>query len=289
MRIALCLFLIHLSAFAQQSIGFNQELIPYELELLVKHLERFPHSEKKSSYLEQLKIINQDLALANKEETFLLFKSEIYKNILDNESLRVDANAIRVTGQLIKNVNDKLDKNKLIYSDFSQWIILSITSDLNEFIDDGFLDKAENINRNNEKDMLRLGKLNKMLTYLSPWLEVMTRLTPQQFNQFVTVVADETIDKIVQRTSFFQNFSLKLESREVQTLFNLPLITPQESPATPTTEQMPPGNLEEASNLQKEEAQKNVESLEVDPEKASEIIDSLPLEEEGQQTQWQPE
>lgn len=283
----LIFFLLFIPLAHAQSVSFHKELVPYELELLVKHLERFPHPEKKSSYLDQLKVINQDLAFANKEETFLLFKSEIYKNILDNESLKVDANAIRVTSTLIKSVNEKLDKNKLVYSDFSQWILLSITSDLNEFIADGFLDRAENINRNNQQDMTRLAKLNKMLSYLSPWIEVFVRVSPQQFNQFVTIVADETIDKIVQRTFFFQNFSLKLESRETKTLFTLPLTTPETSSSP--AEVLAPSGLEETSNLQKEEAQKSIQDIELDPESASELIDTLPVEESPSQSEWQPE
>lgn len=286
MKIAFFLFFLTNIVYAQ-SISFHKELVPYELELLIKHLERFPHPEKKSSYLDQLKVINQDLALANKEETFLLFKAEIYKNILDNESLKVDANAIRVTASLVQAAKEKLDQNKLVYSDFSQWVILSITSDLNEFVADGFLNRAENINRNNQQDMTRLAKLNKMLSYLSPWLEVFIRVTPQQFNQFVTVVADETIDKIVQRTFFFQNFSLKLEQREPQTLFTLPLVAPSAQNSSP--EVLAPANLEEASSVQKEEAQKNVQEIELDPASASELIDNLPMEDAPSQSEWQPE
>src|SRR5690606_10011531 len=141
------ILLLPLSVFSQ--IKINSELIPYEMELMIKHLEKFPPSEEVTPLNDELKIIGQDMSFSDKEISYFLFKSEIYKQILDNEVIRLEAGSIRVTSALIKEIKKKIDENKLVYSDFSQWIILSMTSDLNPYIQDGFLDKSENINRNN--------------------------------------------------------------------------------------------------------------------------------------------
>lgn len=280
------LFLILFPSFLYAQISFNQELVPYEMELMIKHLEKFP-SEFELPLSDELKIINQDMSLANKDETYFLFKSEIYKQILDSEILKLEASSIRVTTTLIKNAKSKLDANKLIYSDFSQWIILSITSDLNEFVSDGFLDRSENIDRSNEKDLLRLKNLQKILGYLSPWLETFTRLTPQQFNQMVSKLSRTTVHKIAQKTSFFQSFSLKLGESTAKSLFTIPFNSNTETTSSEEglTESAP--TLIEESRSRKEDAQNSLKDIEADPSEASELIDNLPVE--NAPSEWQPE
>jgi len=286
MKFLYFILLLPLSVFSQ--IKINSELIPYEMELMIKHLEKFPPSEEVTPLNDELKIIGQDMSFSDKEISYFLFKSEIYKQILDNEVIRLEAGSIRVTSALIKEIKKKIDENKLVYSDFSQWIILSMTSDLNPYIQDGFLDKSENINRNNEKDLLRLKNLQKMMSYLSPWLEIFSRMTPQQFNQIVSTLSRNTIHKIAQKTFYFQNFSLKLEKQEAQELFTFPASSPATASKKEAIENInAPRGLSEESQNRKEEAVQSVEDLEANPLEASELIDKLPLD-SATNTEWEP-
>src|SRR5690606_32336391 len=108
------LLFIPLMTFAQ--IKVNSNLVPYEMELMIKHLEKFPASEEDMALVDELKIINQDMSFASKETSFFLFKSEIYKQILDNEIIRLEAGNIRITSSLVNAMKKKIDDNKLVYS-----------------------------------------------------------------------------------------------------------------------------------------------------------------------------
>lgn len=248
---------------------YNSELIPYEMELLIKHINKFPDQNYQKKISSSFKILNEDLKSVSKEQVFFLLKSHIYQEILNSDSLKRKSGNIQLSLALIKSLKSKLDQNILIYSEFSQWIIIGFFNDLAPFTQDGFLDRYESVKQTNQKEFIRQKNLKKILNYISPIIDLFYRLHPQNFNESISEIASKAVIKLASKSYYYRNFSSSPQNTTGKDLFFEKI---EIAPIEPAPAQ---GEGEKLKD--------KIKDLSIDPSKASELIDSL-----DENNDWEP-
>ena len=115
------------------NLKITSTAVPYELELMFNHLkEQKTTANQKEKLFADLEIINDDLSAIGSKANMFLIKSEIYKGILTNQYLKKEAK-VQVSAATVGSIEKKIQSNKVIYSNFSTWIIKSILNDLAEY------------------------------------------------------------------------------------------------------------------------------------------------------------
>ncbi len=271
--ISLLALLITTTLFAQDISGLSivSKSVPYEIELLIEHLKASPLSkDEKQNLIARLDLINSDLKGLDSKELMFLLKSETYRSILTNQYLQ-DTAKLQVNQTIIKSINKKLEKNKVIYASFSNWIIETILNDLSPFMADNFLTRYQSVDRSNPKDLLRAKRVERVLKYISPMLSAFLSMSPEEFNSLTKKIALDTIERLTKKSFYFKEFARKSDSGSDQ-LFIIPEISLTPEASQPIKED----SMEEDSASQKAKAQETVEDLgESDMSSASKAIDVI--------------
>lgn len=220
------LFLLCFSVSANESLlqeltTISQEA-PTELTWLTQHLAKHLHSDEQATkVIGYCNLINKDLKNTKMKHVFFMLKSEIYRGLLRNQYLKKE-NKLQVTSSLMSSIFQKIQKNDIVYSEFSQWIMKAIYSDLEPYLKDKFIDSYQSVDRNDFKLMEKVKKLEKILSYTSSWLEKMEKLSPESFNELVTQMAIDILWSISSKTYYFSNFSNKYKQIADTYIFKIP-------------------------------------------------------------------
>lgn len=261
--------------------------IPSEFTYMIKHLKSSPLSDTDAArVVNAITNINTELAKTPTSNIMFLFKSEIYKGILNNQYMK-QKSLLQASTSLLESIKHKLEKHKIVYTDFSKWTIQSIIKDFDPYLEKNFINEYQNIRRNNSVGQMKARRLTKIMKYLSPWFNAIDKNTPEEFNRINTQVIIDTIERISKKTYYFKTFVGKLEKAEEQILFKIPNITI----AQPKEIEEGPSSLSEEAKMRKEQAKKDIENLE-DSELsgASEEIDKIEEQvEEGEETESEAE
>ncbi len=121
------------------------EQLPTEFNLMIQHLKQ---SKLTQEELERLilssELINKELANTPGPNIMFLFKSEIYKGILNNQYMKQNS-LLQASTSILESTKHKLEKNKVSYTDFSKWIIQSIINDFNPFLEKNFINQLDKL------------------------------------------------------------------------------------------------------------------------------------------------
>ncbi|MEX1099307.1 MAG: hypothetical protein WEB87_02705 [Bacteriovoracaceae bacterium] len=270
--------------------GFKvkQANFSHELELLAAHLE----GSKLSQDLAQevvgaAALINADLKKTPKSNALFLIKSEIYKGLLDNQRLSYSDKAL-MREALVKGVEQKLKKNKIVYTPFATWIVSSVLSELSAYRGDGFLDRYQTISRNDLKEKAKALQLEKLVKYLSPWIIAFNEKTPQEFNHLVALVSVDLLKRISKKTFYFKEYSSSHSEASFDELFAIPDLKIGNKARIP----MPESSLGAQSQKKVEEVREVLDTLNKDDlENPSEAINILLQKEDSpsEDSGWKPQ
>lgn len=265
---------------ALQGLTTISEKAPKELELLTMHLVKYVKtSQDVDKVIGYCNLINQDLQKTPKKNVFFMLKSEVYRGILRNQFLKKE-NTIQVSNSILLSIEQKLNKYDIVYSDFSKWIITSILEDISTFRKDGFIDQYQRINRSDFEQQKRYNKLKKTLSYISPWIEKIEKLTPESFNNLVKDVGIDILWYISSRTYYFGTFSSKYKQSINSNIFNIPKI--QNNAPNQTT----PNTMDAEFKKRTNDTIEILEKIEVDDmSPASNQIDQIDTEKKNT---WYP-
>ncbi len=269
------LFSTSLQATDLASLKITSTAVPYEMELMFNHLkEQTISREQKEKLLADLEVINDDLSAIGTKANMFLMKSEILKGILTNQYLKKEAR-VQVSSSTVDSIQKKVQSNKVIYSNFSAWIIKSILNDLSEYSKNNFLNKYENVSRSNSKDTIKAKKLKKLLKYTSSLINSFLRKSPEEFNHLVTNITLDTISRLALKSYYFKALHPH-QNIGAQPLFQIPTL--KKSPPTSSPE-TPQDSIERDSFKQKVEAQKEIQKINSpDMSPASKSIDQINTE-----------
>jgi hypothetical protein len=279
--VLLSFFFIHLAIADEEKHPLEKytvlsDSLPTEFVLMINHLKKSSLTQDDlQRIIAASKLINSELANTPKPNIMFLFKSEIYKGILNNQYMKQKSLLQASTG-LLESVKHKLNKHKIVYTDFSKWMINAIIKDFDPYLEKNFINQYQNIKRTNSTGLMKAKRLTKIMKYLSPWFNAIDKNTPEEFNKLNTQVIIDTLERISKKTYYFKTFTGPLQPNEAQALLVIPEIkTKKETQEVPDEK-----SLKDLSSERKEEAKKAVENLgEEDLSGASEVIDEIDPEE----------
>lgn len=253
------------------------DLIPIEFTFMVDHLKQTKLSDEDlERIISASELINSELAKTPGPNIMFLFKSEIYKGILNNQYMQQNS-LLQASTSILESTRHKLKKNNIVYTQFSKWVIESILRDFDPFLKKNFINQYQNIKRSNSKEMLLAKRLQKRMKYLAPWLNAIDNMSPEDFNSLCTNIIIDTIERISKKTYYFKTFSGKLESDSEKELLAIPEIKIKRQKEKSPKEK----SLKEEAKNRKEEALKEVQDLDSDDlSAASAEIDKLDTSEE---------
>lgn len=279
--VLLSFFFIHLAIADEEKHPLEKytvlsDSLPTEFVLMINHLKKSSLTQDDlQRIIAASKLINSELANTPKPNIMFLFKSEIYKGILNNQYMKQKSLLQASTG-LLESVKHKLNKHKIVYTDFSKWMINAIIKDFDPYLEKNFINQYQNIKRTNSTGLMKAKRLTKIMKYLSPWFNAIDKNTPEEFNKLNTQVIIDTLERISKKTYYFKTFTGPLQPNEAQAL----LVIPEVKTKNETQEVPDEKSLKDLSSERKEEAKKAVENLgEEDLSGASEAIDEIDPEE----------
>jgi hypothetical protein len=241
-----------------EGFAIISDAVPVEVELMLGHLKS---SELEVSQIQKILsytgVINQELALTPVTNIMFLLKSEIYRAILNNQYLR-HGNILQISTSILENTKQKLQKHNVVYTQFSKWIIESILSDFDSFLEKNFINTYQNISANDNSGQLKVARLNKILKYTSPWLNAIDYMSPEDFNSLCTNVIIDALESISRKTFYFKTYTNILSKNESQSLFAIPEVKIEKAAAASIES---PATLKEESESRKEIALETVKDL----------------------------
>ncbi len=251
----------------------KQKGLSSELEVMVEQLSTSKALKLKEAkdLADAMKVANADLSKAPKANALFLIKSEIYKSLLGSSFLPHRSRLSFSTG-LLKSVEAKLKKHKLIYAPFSQWVIASVLSELDPFRKDGFIDKYQSVSGNDIKTRTRALELNRLSRYLGPWIIEFLDKTPEQFNQLTDQIAGETVKALARKGFYFAKFADDFSSSMGEDIFSVPVVAVKKSSKTDGAQDM---GLEELKKERLQKGEKDVEKVVPTKDDPSSAIDQL--------------
>jgi hypothetical protein len=251
--------LISLSTFSNE-LKVISDSIPYEVELMFDHINESKLSQKENElFIADLDLLNDDLSSLDKRNLLFLFKSEIYKGIFTNQYLKSDTK-LQLSSSVINAIKKKIDKNKVVYTKYSLWTIESILNDLTPFMEDNFINRYQNINRGNSKDVLKAKKLKKIFKYVSPFLAAFLNKSPELFNLLQKNIILDTFSRIALKSFYYQTHYIK-GAKADNNLFSLPKAILKVPVVKVDKGEM---TLKAKSMINKKEAKKLIDSIEKD-------------------------
>lgn len=264
---------------------------PLELKLLTSHLAKHTTSKKDIiNVVGYCKLINEDLKSSAKVNVMFMLKSEIYRGILNNQYLKRD-NGFQISSTFLNSINQKLQKNKEEYSDFSLWLGNALLSDLLPYQKSGLIDRYQSIDRTDFSNKEKANKIKKILSFTGPWLGSFEKLSPKKFNQLCTSVAIDVLRNISSRTYYFGVFANKYLQQEEQLIFDIPKVKILTDNQTSSDVNSVSSGIDQQVK-RKEEAKKLMDSITPSdsPESISKEIDKiLPNKNSDPNSTWVPE
>ncbi len=148
-----------------------------------------------------------------------LVNSESHKTLLDYKK---EANGPRTNVRIseISLAKEKSIKFKPVYTSFSRFIIRLVLTDFEPYLENNFLDRAQNSNSSKVKDVKKLSHLKKLLKYSGPWVHHINSNSPQQFNQELAKVIKLFLLHITEQSKIF-----RIHSDERRKKSSLPLFS----------------------------------------------------------------
>src|SRR3989338_8851221 len=192
------LFLIQFSMAQLKEVQVQSDKNAYEIELLIEHLKReVKDSSTSQTIIDYLGVLNQDLLKAKRQDALFLLKAELYRSILNYDLHQ--GSSLLINELFLRSVEDKLKKHKLSYSDFIQWLISAMISDVRPFM-------KKNLTSNEAQIEAR--ELNKILKFVGPWLITFDKLPAENFIELVTKAGVNTLKMLTNKTYFYSIFKI---------------------------------------------------------------------------------
>ena len=223
------------------------------------------------------KDLDENLGVLQKEQIFLLMKSEVIKNLLEFKHDKV--RSFDVTTFLIKRLEEDFKNKEGLLTPLSQWLWRSIIAELKFRESLGLITaqsfKPEAFEGSKKIEAQRLGRY---LKYLIPWIDKMDSLTASEFNNLVKRVSWIILTRLNQRSVLFRNLASTATTDTKVTLFNIPgkylELGPQDLKRIKSNEA--PLSLKEESNKEKTEASEQIQNL--TPDDLSSLSDEITKE-----------
>lgn len=245
-----------------------------ELGEALEHLKQVPLPKEKATevYL-VLNHINKYSQKTDMPNLVFLLQSEYLKFFLDNPML-ADQSSLLISETVLKNLDFKLEKNKVLYSKFAYKLLNEAIGEFKPFIKNNFLNNYISF-RTSQGDIKKSEQLRRLIKYLSPWLTVMDLKTPDQFNEYLSLIIYYYFKRVEQivNTSMMHVKASNPSAKNIFSNITQAKIDELLLPSPKTKSNQKEDDSLEAKKKEGKEAVKNIKVDDFEP--ASKEIDNL--------------
>lgn len=274
----LLLFLLLLPSL---SLAFDKDLkiesdrVPTEFTLLFESMKiEIKSAKEKVQFVGLIQELGENLGTLEKDQIYLLLKSEVIKNLLQYRFDKV--RQFDMTTLLIERLDNDYNQKQKYLSPFAQWIWRSIIAEL-KFRQKMGLITAKSFNPRSFEGakLAEANRFQRYLGYILPWIDRMDSLTASQFNDLSKEVSWVILKRINDRSILFKRYASTLVGDTKVKLFNIPQrlleIHPEELKRIQNESDEP--TLKEQSEKEKSDAQETVDK--VTPDDLSTVSDDV--------------
>lgn len=207
------------------------------------------------------KELDDNLGFLAKEHLFLFLKSEVIKDTLEYQFLKV--RQFDLTVSLIERLEKDLKTKETYLNPFALWIWRSVIAELNLRREHGLItQKSFNPRAFEGAKLAEALRFEKYMKYLMPWIDRMDSLPVNDFNTLTKEVGWTVLRKINDRSLLFKKFASTASGDTRLALFNIPQklieLNPEEIKSI-QNEKLLPSSLREEGAREKDAASKAVE------------------------------
>lgn len=218
----LSLFLTCSSAFAfNKDFTIVNDRSPLEFKLLFDSLKNsLKENQEQVRLIVLAQQINRGLGPLQKDQTFFLLKSEVYKTLLEWPH---PVSQFQVGSHTLERIKNNIANGRAVYNPFSMWVLEALAADLENFQREGLLSltPVQRANLNGEKAQ-QYNKMQRVLKYSRGWLEQADTLSAKDFNALTDQLAWRTIERVKEKGQLFRRLSSKAIADTQTNTFNIP-------------------------------------------------------------------
>jgi hypothetical protein len=272
------LFLISTAVAFDKDLKTINDRVPLEFNLLFESMKiQIKSDADKIRFIGLCKELNENLGLLEKENIFLLMKSEVIKNVLEYKHEKV--RSFDVTTFLISRIEEDFSKKQMLLTPFSQWIWRSIIAELKHREKMGLISsRSFNPGTFQGATKVEAKRLARYLTYLLPWIDKMNSLSAAEFNDLTKKVSWVILTRLNQRSLLFKRFASTATTDAKIVIFNIPgkLLEFRPDEIKRMQGQEMPKTLKEQSEKEKSTAFEQIQNL--TPDDLSPLSDEVSKE-----------
>lgn len=220
--LALALLLAVPSALAfNKDFNLVNDRSPLEFQLLFESLKNsLKENQEQVRLIVLAQQINRGLGPLQKDQSFFLLKSEVYKTLLEWPH---PASQFQVGSHTLDRIKSNIANGRAVYNPFSLWVLEALAADLENFQREGLLSMtpAQRANLNGEKAQ-QYNKMQRVLKYSRGWLEQADTLSAKDFNALTDQLAWRTIERVKEKGLLFRRHSSKAIADTQTNTFNIP-------------------------------------------------------------------
>ncbi len=235
---------------------------PLEFKLLFDSLKNsLKENQDQVRLIALAQQINRGLGPLQKDQSFFLLKSEVYKTLLEWPH---PPSQFQVGSHTLQRITSNIANGRAVYNPFSLWVLEALAADLQNFERDGLLSltQSQRASLTGEK-ALQFNKMQRVLKYSRGWLEQADTLSAKDFNELTDQLAWRTIERVKEKGQLFRRLSSRAISDTQTNTFNIPEQgMPTKAPVAPATQPTPAENgLAGQASEEKKAAQATMEKI----------------------------
>lgn len=222
-KIIFSLILSISTAFAfDKDLKIESDRVPTEFVLLFESMKiEIKTDKEKIQFVGLIQELGENLGSLEKDQSFLLLKSEVIKNLLQHRFNKV--REFDMTTLLIERLDNSYNQKQKYLSPFAQWIWRSIIAELKYRQKMGLITaKSFNPKSFEGAKLTEATRFQRYLNYILPWIDRMDSLNASQFNELTKSVSWVILKRINERSILFKRFASTLSTDTTVKLFNIP-------------------------------------------------------------------
>lgn len=221
------IFTLSLLLTCSSAFAFNKDFTivndrsPLEFKLLFDSLKNsLKENQEQVRLIVLAQQINRGLGPLQKDQTFFLLKSEVYKTLLEWPH---PTSQFQVGSHTLERIKNNIANGRAVYNPFSMWVLEALAADLENFQREGLLalTPIQRANLNGEKAQ-QYNKMQRVLKYSRGWLEQADTLSAKDFNALTDQLAWRIIERVKEKGLLFRRLSSKAIADTQTNTFNIP-------------------------------------------------------------------
>ena len=201
----LFLFLISLNLYAGkiEKLAVNSEINSDLLKGIASHLKGSEHGDKYiRSIKESITSINQNAKYFKRSELISFINIIFYKMVLNYHKDKFNKGE-QITSSQIFILRKKFNENKIVYTQFSQYILQALINDFAPYLEKDFIIHYQNKSRRESKQLEMIRELKIKEKFLLPWINIAISRSAVNFNNMINNFIAKYLAAIANRMAVY--------------------------------------------------------------------------------------